>query len=98
MLANSLFRDNAGKVLGLRPHFAWGKLDNGPAASVRTWTQFQQMSQEDRLVHLQSVHGAKIMTATLSVTTYSSFLTTFQPSQEHLWFGCFTNDILMVVT
>ena len=36
------------------------------------------------------------MTATLSVT-YSSFLTTFQPRQEHLWFGCFTNDILMVV-
>ena len=23
-----------------------GKLDNGPAAFVRTWTQFQQMSQE----------------------------------------------------
>ena len=66
------------------------------AASVRTWTQFQQMSQEDRLVHLQSVHGAKIMTATLSIT-YSSFLTTFQPRQEHLWFGCFTNEILMVV-
>ena len=83
-------------MLGLRTHLAWGKLDNGPAASVRTWTQFQQMSQEDRLTHLQSVHGAKIMTATIA-TTYSSFFTTFQPSQEHLWFGCFTNDTLIVV-
>ena len=64
MLANSLFRDNAGKVLGLRPHLAWGKLDTRPAASVRTWTQFQQMSQEDQLVHLPSVHGAKIRTTT----------------------------------
>ena len=96
LLANSLFRDNAGKVLGLRTHLAWGKMDNGPAASVRTWTQFQQMSQEDRLAHLQSVHGAKIMIASIS-TTYSSFSTTFQPSQEHTWFGCYTNDTLMVV-
>ena len=78
MLANSLFRDNAGKVLGLRTHLAWGKLDNGPAASVRTWTQFQQMSQEDHLAHLQSVHSAKIMIVTIS-TTYSSFFTTLQP-------------------
>ena len=88
--------DNAGKVLGMRTHLAWGKLDNGPVASVRTWTHFQQMPQEDRLAHLQSIHGAKIMTSTLS-TTYSSFFTTFQPSQEHLWFGCFTNDTLMAV-
>ena len=41
LLANFLFRDNAGKVLGLRTRLAWGKLDNGPAASVRTWNQFQ---------------------------------------------------------
>ena len=52
LLANSLFRDNAGKVLGLRTHLAWGKLDNGPTASVRTWNQFQQMPQEDRLAQL----------------------------------------------
>ena len=96
MLANSLFRDNAGKLLGLQTHLAWGILDNGSTASVRTWTQIQQMSPEHRLTHLQSVHGAKIMTATIA-TTYSSFFTTFQPSQEHLWFGCFTNDTLMVV-
>ena len=83
MLANSLFRDNVGRVLGMRPHLAWGKLDNGPIASVRTWTHFQQMSQEDRLVHLQLVHGAKIMTVTLS-TTYSLFFITFQRRQEHL--------------
>ena len=83
-------------MLGLRTHLAWGKLDNGPAASVRTWTQFQQMSQEDRLAHLQFVHGAKIMTASIS-TTYSSFFTTFKPKQEHLWFGCFVNYTLMVV-
>ena len=62
LLANSLFWDNAGKVLGMRTRPAWGKLDNGPAASIRTWTQFQQMPQEDCLAHLQSVHVAKIMT------------------------------------
>ena len=39
-LANSLFRDNSGKVLGLRSHLAWDKLDNGLTASIRTWTQF----------------------------------------------------------
>ena len=54
------------------------------------------MSQEDRLAHLQSVHGAKIMVASI-LATYSSFSTTFQPSQEHMWFGCYTNDTLMVV-
>ena len=66
LLTNSLFWDNAGKVLGLRTPLAWGKFDNGPIASVRTWTQFQQMPQEDRLAHLQSVHGAKIMTPSIS--------------------------------
>ena len=96
LLANSLFRDNARNVLGLRTHLAWGKLDNGLDASVSTWTQFQQMSQEDRLAHLQFVHLAKIMTASIS-TTYSSFSTTSQPKQEHMWFGCYTNDTLMVV-
>ena len=28
LLANSLFQDNTGKVLGLRTHLAWGKSDN----------------------------------------------------------------------
>ena len=37
LLVNSLFRDNAGKVLGLRTHLAWGKLDNGLAASISIW-------------------------------------------------------------
>ena len=96
LLANSLFRDNVGKVLGLRTRLAWAKLDNGPTASIRTWTQFQLMPQEDCLAHLQSVHGSKIMTTSISVA-YSSFSTTFQPRHDHLWFGCFINDKLMVV-
>ena len=37
LLANSLFLDNAGKALGLRTHLAWGKLDNGLAASISIW-------------------------------------------------------------
>ena len=54
------------------------------------------MSQEYLLAHVQLVHGAKIMIVSIS-TTYSSFSTTFQPRHECLWFGCFTNDTLMVV-
>ena len=96
LLANSLFRDNVGKVLGLRTHLAWGKLDNGPAPFVRTWNQFQQMPQEDRLAQLQLVHGAKIMTATISAA-YSSFSTTFQPTKEHMWCGCFIHDTLVAI-
>ena len=96
LLANCLFRDNAGKGLGLRTHLGWSKLDNGPTASVRIWTQFQQMPQEDCLAHLQSIHGAKIMTTSTSVA-YFLFSTTFQPRHAHSWFGCFINDTLMVV-
>ena len=96
LLANSLFRDNVGKVLGLRTHLAWGKLDNGPAASVSTWIQFQQMPQADRLAHLQAVHGAKIMIAAISAA-YCSLSTSFQPMQEHFWIGCFINDTLLAV-
>ena len=36
------------------------------------------------------------MTASIS-RTYSLLSITFQPRQEHLWFGCFINDTLMVV-
>ena len=54
------------------------------------------MPQEDRLAQLQLVHGAKIMTASIS-TTNSSFSTTFQPTKEHMWFGCFINDTLVAV-
>ena len=54
------------------------------------------MAQEYHIAQLKSVHGANIMTASIS-TTYSSFSTTFQPRHECLWFGCFTNDTLMVV-
>ena len=36
------------------------------------------------------------MTATIS-TAYSSLVASFQPMQEHFWFGCFTNDTLLVV-
>ena len=96
LLGNSLFRDNVGKVLGLRTHLAWGKLDNGPAASVNTWIRFQQMPQADRLAHLQTLHGAKIMMAAIS-GSYSSLVATFEPIQEHFWFGCFINDILLAV-
>ena len=71
-------------------------MDNKPVASVRTWNQFQQMSQEDQLPQLQFMHGAKIMIVNIS-TTYSLFSTTFQPKKEHMWFGCFINDTLMVV-
>ena len=54
------------------------------------------MPQEDRLAQLQSMHGTKIMTASIS-TAYSSFSTTFQPMKEHMWFGCFINDTLVAV-
>ena len=37
LLANSLFRDNARKVLSLRIHLTWGKLDNWPTMLVSTW-------------------------------------------------------------
>ena len=83
-------------MLGLRTHLAWGKLDHGHVVSVSTWIQFQQMPQADLLVHLQVVHGAKIMIATISAA-YSSLLTTFQPMQEHFWFACFINDTFLVV-
>ena len=54
------------------------------------------MPQKDRLAHLQVVDGAKIMIATI-LAAYSSLSTTFQPMQEHFWFGCFINDTLLVV-
>ena len=97
LLANPLFWDNAGKVLGLRTRLALGKMDNGHVAYVRTWIQFQQMSQEDCFAHLQSVHGAKIMTASI-LTIYFSFSTTFQPMQEHLWFGYFMDESMGMET
>ena len=31
------------------------------------------------------------------LVAYSSFFATFQPRQEHSWFGCFINDTLLVV-
>ena len=37
LLTNSLFRDNARKVLSLRIHLTWGKLDNWPTMLVSTW-------------------------------------------------------------
>ena len=54
------------------------------------------MSQGDRLVHLQVVHGAKIIMAAISAS-FSSSAATFQSIEEHFWFGCFINDILFVV-
>ena len=54
------------------------------------------LKKNNRLAHLQFVHDAKIMTASISVA-YSSFSTTFQFMQEHQWFGCFINDTLLAV-
>ena len=67
LLANSLVRDFVGNVLGLRTRLTWGKLDNGPAASVRSWIQFQQMSKVDRVKQIHSIYGAKAMITNISV-------------------------------
>ena len=49
LLVYSIVKDFVGNVLGLRTRLAWGKLDNGPTTLVRSWIQFQQMSEVDRL-------------------------------------------------
>jgi hypothetical protein len=54
------------------------------------------MPQADRLAQLQTIHGAKIMTVAIS-TSYSLVAATFEPIQEHFWFGCFINDTLLAV-
>ena len=66
LLANSLVRDSTGNVLGLRPRLAWGKLDNGPTASIGSWIHFQQMPKVDRLKQLHSIYGAKTMIRDIS--------------------------------
>ena len=66
LLANSLVRDSTGNVLGLRPRLAWGKLDNGPTASIGSWIHFQQMPKVDRLKQLHSIYGVKTMIRDIS--------------------------------
>ena len=70
LLANSLVRDFVGNVLGLRTRLAWGKLDNEPAAPVRSWIRFQRMLEVDRLKQLHSVYVAKTMTTDISVASH----------------------------
>ena len=96
LLANSLVRDSTGNVLGLRPRLAWGKLDNGPAASVGSWIHFQQMPEVDRLKQLHSIYGAKTMIRDISAA-FSQASSRLQPMQEHLWFGCLMNDMMLFV-
>ena len=69
LLANSLIWDSVGNVLGLRTHLAWGKLDNGPITSVRSWIHFQQMPEMDWNKQLHSVYEAK--TVRMMYDTYA---------------------------
>mgnify|MGYP000650933798 CR=1 FL=1 len=96
LLANSLIRDYVGNVLGLRTHLAWGKLDNGPATSVRSLIQFHQMSEVDRVKQLHLIYGVKAMTTDISAA-FSHTSARLQTMQEHMWFRCLMNDMMLFV-
>ena len=96
LLANYLVRDSTRNVLGLTPLLAWGKLVNGPATSVGSWIHFQQMPKVDRLKQLHSIYGAKTMTMDISIA-FSQASSRLQPMQEHMWFGCLTNGMMLFV-
>ena len=55
------------------------------------------MPQANLRLHLQSVHGVRIMIVAILVAYYSLSTVTFQPRQEHFLFGCFINDTLFAV-
>ena len=96
LLANSLVRDFVGNVLGLRTRLAWGKLDNGPATSVRSLIQFHQMSEVDRVKQLHLIYGAKAMITDISAA-FSHTSARLQTMQEHMWFRCLMNDMMLFV-
>ena len=83
-------------MLQYRTRLAWGKLDNGPATSVRSWIQFQQMSEVDRVKQLHSIYGAKAMITNISAV-FSHTLARLHPMQEHMWFGCLMNCTMLFV-